>query len=149
MWFKEVTSSITWCHPYLLSESEETLVFLLNSECFGAPLEPLRQVRLLHNSSTPQGAWFPGAAHNLQAGAVASLSLPLSSMSPQNLQASPFAQNITSVSDIVPLGSNHGATITSTRCRLSCWPCLWINAWRANHNPGCDFGKGDPKLCVA
>lgn len=88
MWFKEVTSSITWCHPYLLSESGETLVFLLNLDYLGAPLETLRQVRLLRYSSTPRGAWVSGAAHSLQAGVKASLSLPLSSMSPQNPQAS-------------------------------------------------------------
>lgn len=117
---------------------------------------------------------FGGPSGATQAGQIASLQLhtsgcvvpryctQLASRScslfiPSSLQHVPpespgiplFAQSITSVSDIVPLGSHHGTTITRTRCRLSCWPCLWINAWRANHSPGCDFGKGDPILCVA
>lgn len=35
--FKEVTSSFMWCHLYLLNDSGETSVFLLNSEYFGGP----------------------------------------------------------------------------------------------------------------
>lgn len=148
MQFKEVTSSVMWCHPYLLSDSGETLVFLLNSEYFGGP----------SGATKARSDCFTTAPHVKMCSSQALCTQPASKSQSSFIPSSP--QNAPPTSMCILLFVQH--VISGSNMLTSKPYDHTYNVRGSPAGPACEqrpgelttalvviLGRGDPIFCVA